>query len=494
MKVNLPAGLNRPSHGQAARPLAGLVTMTLYGLAYLLADSALNRFAFSNGWTILWPLNGITIALLIMRPRSKWPMMLLGVAIGVGIGEYFDHNTLGSVIAQRLISLTEVVIGALLLPAFTTLEQWLRKPRIFSRFIAALFLGPGISGGMAAVFFHHLNGQGYLSAFNDWATADALGIAAIMPLALSLSSAEMRELFRRRSLSRTLTVLTLAFAAAATVFSVSRYPLLFLLYPALLLVDSLLGFAGSAIAVAGISFIAVYLTTNGIGPFGLWPHNLPVSSDVALQIFLGFHLVALFPASLMMMERRRMAAELRDTNQQLLLLASLDGLTGIPNRRSLDEYFSQEWNRAIRLRTPLALIMIDIDHFKQFNDIYGHHAGDRCLHAVATALKAEVQRIQDHLARFGGEEFALLLPHTGIEGAMHLAERLRVAVMELVIAHRGSSTGQVTISLGCAALTPVNGEDSVRLLQLADAALYQAKRSGRNRIQANDASMQASAR
>jgi diguanylate cyclase (GGDEF)-like protein len=207
-----------------------------------------------------------------------------------------------------------------------------------------------------------------------------------------------------------------------------------------------------------------------------------VTRDVAFQLFLGFHLVALFPASIMILERRRMAAELVDRNAQLLLLASLDGLTGIPNRRSLDERFAQEWSRAIRVGTPLALVMIDIDHFKQFNDIYGHHAGDRCLQAVATALQAKVQRGQDHLARFGGEEFALLLPHTDLQGALHIAEQLRLAVLELAIPHRAGAEGQVTISLGCAALGPVNGDSESRLLETADAALYQAKSMGRNQV------------
>jgi diguanylate cyclase (GGDEF)-like protein len=262
------------------------------------------------------------------------------------------------------------------------------------------------------------------------------------------------------------------------------HSLLFLLFPALLFVDSVLAFSGSAIAVFGISLIAVYCTTHGAGPFGVWPADLTVTSNVALQLYLGFQLVALFPASLMMMERRRMGVELRDTNAQLLLLVSLDGLTGISNRRSLDERFAQEWNRAERLHVPLALIMIDIDHFKQFNDLYGHPAGDRCLQAVAAALKSTVNRVQDHLARFGGEEFALLLPHTNLDGAAHLAEQLRVAVMQLRIQHRGSSTGEVTISLGCASVVPSRGEESARLLQLADAALYAAKRGGRNRVHA----------
>jgi len=463
----------------------------LFGCIYFLADAALNKFGFSNGWTILWPLNGVTIALLIMRPRSEWPAMLIGIEIGAGFGEHFDNsvvNSLGPEAVQRLISLVEVVVSAAFLPAFTTLEPWLQKPRIFPRFVAALLVGPTVSGVLAAIYFHALTGQGYISAFDDWAAADALGIAAIMPLALSFSSEEMRGLFRWRSIPKTLASLVLVFGCAAVVFSVSRYPLLFLLFPAILLADALLGFSGSAIAVFGVSFIAVDLTTQGKGPFGVWPKDLTVTSNVALQLYLGFQLVALFPASLMILERKRMGSELRDTNAQLLLLASLDGLTGIANRRSFDEYFAKEWSRAARLQMPLACIMIDIDRFKQFNDIYGHHAGDQCIRAVADALKSEVQRSQDHLARFGGEEFSVLLPHTDLEGAMHLAEELRQAVLGLGIQHSGSAEGQVTISLGCAAYTPTSGEDRTTLFEMADAALYEAKRSGRNRCSAASAS------
>lgn len=462
-----------------------------FAAVYFLADSGLNYFGFSDGWTILWPLNGVTIAILIMRPRSEWPSILIGIQVGAGFGEHFDNsvvNSLGPEIVQRLLSLTEVAISAAFLPTFTTLEQWLQKPQIFLRFLAALLIGPAVSGALAAVYFHTLTGQGYFSAFDDWAAADSLGIAAIMPLALSFSSEEMRGLFRLRSITKTFAALAMAFACAGAVFSISRYPLLFLLFPSILLVDALLGFSGSAIAAFGVSFIAVYLTSAGRGPFGVWPKDLAVTSNVALQIYLGFQLIALFPASLMILERKRMGSELRDTNAQLLLLASLDGLTGIPNRRSFDEYFAQEWNRAIRLQTPLAFLMIDIDNFKQFNDIYGHHAGDQCLQAVAAALKGEVQRIQDHLARFGGEEFSMLLPHTDLDGAMYMAERLRNAVLELAVPHRGSSTGQVTISLGCAALTPANGEEKTSLLEMADAALYNAKRLGKNRSLASSRS------
>ena len=459
----------------------GAIQATLVlGVAYLCADILLNRFAFSDGWTILWPLNGVTIALLITRRRKEWPAILLAVGIGTGIGECIDGNAILLEIGQRVCSLTEVFLSAWLLPSFQTLEDWLRRRLVFYRFLAALIVGPGISGIMAAVLFHVALGQSYLLAFNGWATADALGIAATMPLVLSLRSVEMRKLFEVQNLARTVLVLTFALSIAGLIFSVSRYPLLFLLFPILLLVETLLTFSGAAIAVFGISLISVFCTIHTRGPFGHWPAGLPVPRDVALQLYLGFNLVALFPASLLSMERRRMSEELRKTNAQLTTLASQDGLTGIANRRTLDEAFSNEWKRAIRVQSPLALLMVDLDHFKQFNDLYGHHAGDLCLKAVAETMQQHLRRPGDVAARFGGEEFVLLLPHTSLGDAQAIAERISADVVALSIQHEGSPWGTVTISIGCSAVVPSRDDNQIAMLQSTDAALYAAKQAGRN--------------
>jgi diguanylate cyclase (GGDEF)-like protein len=458
-------------------------TVLAFAVIYFSADLAINRFAFRDVWTIIWPLNGINVALLLMRPRSQWLWVLLGIEIGTGVGECVDDFAPWLEIGSRLCSAAEVLIIALVLPPFTSLDSWLRTPRVFVRFFAGVILGPGISGIIAAVLYHYARGQPLLLAFNNWATADALGVLATMPLALSLGSPQMRSLFQREALPKTLGLLTLSLAGAELIFSVSSYSLLFLLYPLLLLVDSMLAFAGSAIAVVGVLFIAAYPISNSFGPFGGWSPDLAVPRDLAVQIYLGFHLLALFPASIMFMERRRMAEELQDTNARLAVLASLDGLTGIANRRSFDERFAQEWSRAARHRKPIALAMIDLDNFKQFNDLYGHVAGDRCLCAVAEALVSQVQRPEDLVARFGGEEFALLLPHTTADGAHKVVERIRKAIFDLGIGHLGNGWNCVTVSIGFSAITPATGDGQSRLIQLADAALYQAKSGGRNRVE-----------
>jgi diguanylate cyclase (GGDEF)-like protein len=162
-------------------------------------------------------------------------------------------------------------------------------------------------------------------------------------------------------------------------------------------------------------------------------------------------------------------------------LALVDGLTYIPNRRRFDQALEQEWARACRERFPLALAMLDVDHFKAYNDHYGHGAGDDCLRRVADALKHTMQRPSDMVARYGGEEFALLMPNTDGSGACTIAERARLAVAESGLPHAYSPTAEhVTISIGVAAAHPRAGAAEPLLLS-ADQALYQAKHSGRNR-------------
>jgi diguanylate cyclase (GGDEF)-like protein len=184
--------------------------------------------------------------------------------------------------------------------------------------------------------------------------------------------------------------------------------------------------------------------------------------------------------------RARVRTHLTLKHQADLLrsMAFQDGLTGIANRRRFDETLDNEWRFCRRSHISLSLIMIDIDLFKQYNDRYGHLAGDACLQAVAGALNLRMGRSHDLVARYGGEEFVCLLPGTTLDGALILAESLREAVQALGIRHQASTASEVvTISLGVATVVP-NGQLSPDLLvAAADGQLYAAKRAGRNRVQ-----------
>ena len=186
------------------------------------------------------------------------------------------------------------------------------------------------------------------------------------------------------------------------------------------------------------------------------------------------------------------ALYMRDVTDRKLLedrleqMAFVDGLTGLDNRRSFDQAIGRECTRALRTALPLSFILLDVDHFKTFNDTYGHLAGDDCLRIIASAVRAAVKRPEDVVARYGGEELAVILPNTGTAGAGVVANRLRIAVRDLRIPHsQNNGRGIVTISGGVATALS-SGEKSIQmpegLLLAADSALYKAKSQGRNQV------------
>ncbi|MCF8105320.1 MAG: GGDEF domain-containing protein, partial [Desulfohalobiaceae bacterium] len=169
--------------------------------------------------------------------------------------------------------------------------------------------------------------------------------------------------------------------------------------------------------------------------------------------------------------------------EELQRLSFQDGLTGVANRRLFEQTLDREWRRMTRNQSPLSLIMLDIDHFKAYNDTYGHQQGDWCLQQVAQQLKKSVKRPGDLAARYGGEEFAVILPHTGASGAMRLAEKIKDGVQQLDVPHEASPVAaHVTVSLGVAWRIPDDSAAPEDLVAAADSALYQAKAEGRNRV------------
>jgi diguanylate cyclase (GGDEF)-like protein len=171
-------------------------------------------------------------------------------------------------------------------------------------------------------------------------------------------------------------------------------------------------------------------------------------------------------------------------NEQLVQMSRTDPLTGLSNRRDFDEKLQMLMEQCVITDQPLSLLIIDIDHFKPYNDAFGHPAGDACLKTVAQAVMAEIRNGQGFAARLGGEEFAVVLPGLGIEAAAGMAERLRASVHRKKIAHDGvDGRAHITVSMGAASLNPDYPEDAVSLIARADGALYRAKRTGRDRAE-----------
>jgi diguanylate cyclase (GGDEF)-like protein len=181
--------------------------------------------------------------------------------------------------------------------------------------------------------------------------------------------------------------------------------------------------------------------------------------------------------------RARNHLDLKKSRDLLAKMAMTDELSRLANRRGFDECLAREWRRALRAKRPVSLIMADIDCFKDFNDSFGHPAGDVCLRQVAAVLEGALARSADLAARYGGEEFACILPETELDGATAIARAVRFAVMELEISHPTSPAGIVTLSLGVACAVPEDAAGLALLIDRADKALYAAKRAGRNRVE-----------
>jgi len=188
-----------------------------------------------------------------------------------------------------------------------------------------------------------------------------------------------------------------------------------------------------------------------------------------------------------MVVKARVALHMQVVRQRRMLeiLANIDGLTELPNRRQFDTVFAAEWARSGRTGRPLSVAIIDVDFFKRYNDHYGHAMGDQALQAVAKSLRKRIQRPADLVARYGGEEFVVVMPDTPRDGAMELAERLRIGIEGLGIPHKRSSAAIcITVSIGIASTGPEAITSAEVLMELADGRLYRAKKAGRNRVMA----------
>jgi diguanylate cyclase (GGDEF)-like protein len=455
---------------------------------YFAADVVLNTLILgADGWEIFWPLNGITIAVLLMRPRRQWPLFLFTMTVATACAELVCGTGLALVAVYSLAAALEIVLAALLLPLFSDLETWMREPQLHPRFSLAVLGSPLLAAGLAAGGVVVLQGKSFLPTLFQLASSEVIGVSAMVPLVLSLRSVSMQTLRSLQWWGRVFVVLSATIVVMMIMFLGDRFPLLFLLYPFLMWVETVLGLFGSSVALACACVLGAVLTQKGYGPFA---HIFAAGAvrNLSVELYLAFHLVCFLPVSIMSMERQRLTRELRVALKRATALATLDGLTGISNRRTFESRLAEQWELAARNRSSLAVLMIDVDYFKRFNDALGHQAGDECLRAVARALESKASRPTDLLARFGGEEFVMLLPNTPLRGASQVAEGARAAILELAIEHSdtqvngGSGPRLVTVSVGCAAVIPEPDCRASDLIARADEALYLAKRTGRNRV------------
>ncbi len=594
----------------AIPPLWRLLKVALLLSFLSLATRQLNLESWgAGGVTILWPTNGFLLGILLCTPKRHWPTYL---AVGYAI-DFTINRTLQTPVSMSAFlsgcNTAEVILAAFLLYRFIAAKPDLTERRQLMAFLAyGVFLAPAAASFVASFGQGGRFGWPTLHDFHRWFTADALGIATMTPLCLSLSG---RQPFMGRSWRESLGLFALLFVVTVGVFAQTRFPFLFVVLPFLLLLGVRLGLAGSALGLLLVAIVGGFFSTAGHGPIGLIDSNSLSERDLVFQFFIAVAMLLLYIVELLIAEGKRLQTDLRGSERRFRLLAEAssdiivltdlggkrhyvspaakevvgwtpeqvlggsfrelthpddipllerlfedclrgapprsleyrfrkadgsylwleinprlyhdpdtgqpagfvnvardislrkaeeeeqqrtfeiieqmaisDALTGIANRRHFDLVLEREWLRAAREQSDLALLLIDVDRFKPYNDVYGHLTGDECLRQVVAAIKPLICRPADLLARYGGEEFVVVLPNTDAKGAGQMAEWIREAVEKCRLPHPGNPPHAViTLSVGCAAMTPQSGVAHVDLLEAADRALYRAKSSGRNRVQ-----------
>lgn len=446
---------------------------------------------------VVWLPNAVLLAALL-RFRGQRGWLMAALTFGSDTIANLSAFTPPVALQLSLINLVEVGITYLLMRRAGSID--LKRIGDLRSFVLA---GP-LSGALLASFMAAavIDSQlptdtPYLTLTRLWWFGDALGLMIYTPLLLALTrSAHPDRLPVAPPGKRESLVLALLAVLAVMIFStyagairgISMSPTLLL--PIALYIAVRFGIRWTSLSVALISLGISMMLTSGHQPFG----NVSIHLEVvrAQEFILTLCIVGIgfsvLINELRLRERdleervRQRTSALEASNNKLAALSQTDGLTGIANRRRFDEALTIEWQRAAREQRSLALLMLDVDYFKAYNDNYGHQAGDDCLRTIAVLLGDKARRAGDLAARYGGEEFAVIAPATDESSAAAIAEAIRMALEQLTLPHSAAPCGIVTASIGVAIMTPARNEQAQTLVQRADAALYQAKQQGRNRV------------
>jgi diguanylate cyclase (GGDEF)-like protein len=377
------------------------------------------------------------------------------------------------------------------------------SPEIARKLIDTLFSQTSslLSGAVAFVLLGLI---GYLGTGSPWYLAAFVLAACILAWRLR----QWRAYARARDLATPLAwarrFVLAGWVAAATW---GAWGTVVLFEPRKSLVIMVIGVLSANMAGAAVRNSAIRVVADGQIFLTLMPVLIccALSGDIYLNIFAGFIALHIYTAlalskflhrqTLQLLHRDEEKSdlvtrlevakqELEVINQHLETLVATDALTDVANRRAFNLASAREWRRSAREGTPLSLLILDIDNFKAFNDFYGHQAGDDCLRQVAAVIGSVVRRPGDMLARYGGEEFVVILPNTNLDDAVRLADHIVAVVAGRELTHDASPFGYVTVSAGAACAVPTLSSSVERLTALADAALYAAKRGGRNRVHA----------
>ena len=301
-------------------------------------------------------------------------------------------------------------------------------------------------------------------------------------LVIMLQRPAFFSMFQRRFLLRTIAVLSSSMLVTTLVFTHNGDPLIFFLFPMLLLVAFCLGLPGTVINILLVTLMAIGFTVKGQGPLMLILGNQLLHRILIAQLFAAVAIFTMFPVAALLEEKEALKNSLSISEARFRELAHKDELTGLPNRRAFNLHLQAAWSDAFQTGSQLGLVILDADQFKEYNDNVGHPGGDACLLSIAKVIAGIAAKANGTAARIGGEEFAVILPHTLPARSREVAEEIRLAVARLALQHPTSPAGVQTVSIGVANRVPLPDQPPIDLMVLADQALYSAKFSGRNKV------------
>lgn len=458
-------------------------TLTV-SLIYFVATWFSLKFADPEfGISSLWLANGVLLAYLLTTHQSLWARLVSGCVIASIFANLANGGDLAKAVTLGICNLAEVAIPAHILGGRLRSRNAVVTWAFAQKFlIYGVILGPVFAAALAGVALSALESANSSQVFKVWFMADALGIALVTPLAVALKRSGLSAIRDREGLTYMVLCLGLVGTVTAVVFSQSTYPVLFVIMPFLVFAAFRLGLAGLCAACAVCGSIALALTSAGSGPIYLITDMTAGDRLLLVQLFILFIEVSTVPVALALDSRLKLESQLATANARLEHLAGTDALTGLPNRRAFDRAFEREWAIAARSKSPIAVAIVDVDHFKAFNDTYGHVAGDECLTRLGSILAQTILRPGDFVGRYGGEEFVVVLPDTDAAGAERVCARVKDIVAATNLPHEASPLDRVTVSIGFASMIPDYRLTRNQILEAADAALYKAKASGRNRV------------
>lgn len=439
----------------------------------------------SEGIATIWFSNGLIFSLLITQPKQRWmPYFLAGLAADT-LADMLYGDPFKLAFGVSLANSVEVVTSTLLLTRWFGYPLDLRRRRSLIGFLVVTVVGAtALTSALGAFWTVQLTpGTSWWEMFRTWYLGDMLGMAVLAPLIIMVQRPGFFTMFERRKLPHTLIVLAAPVLVTTLVFTHSNDPLTFFIFPAFLLVAFRLGLAGTVVNILLVTLMSIGFTIKGHGPLMLITgQHMLLHRIVIAQVFAAVAIFTMFPIAAILEEKEELQRSLAASEARFRNLALKDELTGLPNRRAFNLQFAREWDQALAKQKSLGLVILDVDQFKQYNDVAGHPGGDACLRSIAQVVDRIADQAQAIPARIGGEEFALILPDTTLERAKEIAESVRISVVDLALPHPATSSGLQTVSLGVAVRQPLIGQASIKLIQYADQALYAAKVAGRNQV------------